>query len=212
VILTHGDSGHIGGLVALFDDLTPRWIADTIFQDLSPTRREVHLALQTRGFGRRYLGRGDEIHLVPGVKLAVLYPPPAIGRSVSDDKAMCLRLEAAGRRVLFVSDAGFSTEEWLMRNEGELHADVLVKGWHSADLSGTPDFLARVQPGVIVSTAMRFGSTEAQALEWQRQVGAAGAALFAQDKCGAVRIEVAGDGELVVRPFIGGQIFRSRAR
>ena len=46
-----------------------------------------------------------------------------------------------GRRVLFTSDSGYATEQWLLENEPDLRADILVKGQHGKDLSGTPGFL-----------------------------------------------------------------------
>ena len=212
LMLTHGDSAHVGAARSVFGDFRPRWLADTIFQDRSPARREIHDALVAHGFGRRYFERGDEIALGTGAKLSVLYPPRGIVRSVSDDKALVCRIEAGGLRVLCVSDAGFFTEHWLLENEPDLRADVLVKGWHSKDFSGTSDFLARVQPRAIVSGAMPFGSPPEKVEEWERTAHDAGAALFRQEKCGAVRVEIRPGGELVVRPFVGSQTFRSRAR
>ena len=212
LMLTHGDSAHIGAAPAVFKDFRPHWVADTTLQDRSPSRREIHSDLATEGFGRRYFERDDEIALGADAKLSVLYPPHGIVRSVSDDKALVCRIDVAGVRVLFVSDAGFFTEHWLVENEPDLRADVLVKGWHSKDFSGTPDFLTRVQPQVIISSATPFGSPVENAEEWERTASGSGAALFRQEKSGAVRIEIRKNRELVVRPFIGDQIFRSRAR
>ena len=168
--------------------------------------------MEARGFGRRYFERGDEIALGAGAKLSVLFPPRGMVRSLADDKALVCRIEAGGLRVLCTSDAGFFTEHWLVENEPDLRADVLVKGWHSKDFSGTPDFLARVQPRAIVSGAMPFGSPLEKVQEWERTAHDAGAELFRQEKCGAVKIEIRHDGELVVRSFVGDQTFRSRAR
>ena len=212
LILTHGDSAHIGAARAVFYDFRPRWVADTTLLDRSPSRRDIHADLAADGFGRRYFERGDEVALGAGAKLSVLYPPHGVVRSVSDDKALVCRIETSGVRVLFVSDAGFFTEHWLVENEPDLRADVLVKGWHSKDFSGTSDFLAHVQPQAIVSSAMPFGSQTENAGEWERTASGSGAALFRQEKCGAVRIEILRDGDFVVRAFVGDQVFRSRAR
>ena len=203
LMLTHGDSAHIGAARAVVDDFRPRWVADTALQDRSSARREIQAELESRKFGRRYFERGDEVALGGGPKLAVLYPPHGIVRSVSDDKALACRLEAAGVRVLFVSDAGFFTEHWLVENEPDLRADVLVKGWHSKDFSGTSDFLARVRPRVIVSGAMPFGSPPEKLEQWEQTAAGAGAKLFRQEKCGAVRIRIRPDGEIVVESFVG---------
>lgn len=211
MMLTHGDTAHVGGTLPALEDFHPHWIADTIFSDRSPSRRDIHARLAAAKAGRRYFQRGDEIPLGDHARLKVLFPPPEIARTQADDKALVCRVEAAGLRVLLTSDAGFSTERWLMENETDLRADVIVAGWHSRDLSGTADFLARVAPLAVVCSRPPFGVSEERLAEWERGVRAIGAEAFRQDRCGAVRIEMREDG-VTVGSFVGGQILRSRAR
>jgi beta-lactamase superfamily II metal-dependent hydrolase len=212
ILLTHGDTAHVGGAVLALDDFHPRWIADTIFYSVrSPSRRDIHARLAAAKIGRRYFQRGDEFSLGENATLKVLFPPPEIARTQADDKALVCRIEAAGLRVLLMSDAGFSTERWLMENETDLRADVIVAGWHSRDLSGTADFLALVAPRAVVRSRPPFGVSEERLAERERGVRAIGAEAFHQEHCGAVRIELRGDG-VTITPFLGGQIFRSRAR
>jgi ComEC/Rec2-related protein len=212
LLLTHGDTAHIGAARSVFEDFHPRWIADTIYSDRSPSRRDIHARLAESGFGKRSLQRGDEIVLGGHAVMKVLFPPADIARSQADDKALVCRIEAAGRRVLLNSDAGFPTERWLMENEVDLRADVLVAGWHSRDISGTADFLARVRPIAAVCSSPPFGSPPERVSEWERNVRALGAEPIQQERSGAVRIELRDDGELVLRTFLGGQILHSRAR
>ncbi len=196
LILTHGDAAHNGGAVELLDDFRPVWIADAIFADRSTARRALHATLAVRNQGRRFLRRGDVIPLSPDTVLRVLYPPPEIERATADDKALVCRIETAGRRILLMSDAGFFTEEWLLANEPDLRADVLVKGWPAKDLSGTPDFIAAVHPEVMVTSQQPFGSTPDQFAAWAKPIAEEGTMFFPQQFCGAVRIEVERGGEL----------------
>jgi ComEC/Rec2-related protein len=212
LVLSHGDTAHLGAAWPVFEDFSPRWIADTIYSDRSPLRRYIHARLSAAGFGRRYLQRGDEVPFGKTASMKVLYPPAGIARSQADDKALVCRIECAGSRVLFVSDAGFSTERWLIENEPDLRADVLLAGWHSRDISGTADFLSRVSPIVAVCSRPPFGSPPERMAEWERNVRAAGAEPLQQERCGAVRIEMREGEVLVVKAFRGGQIFRSRVR
>lgn len=196
LILTHGDAAHNGGAEPLLDDFAPPWIADSPFRDQSPARRALHAVLAQRGEGRRFFQRGDVYPLSGGAVLRVLYPPPEVDRAKADDKALVCRIEAAGRRVLLMSDAGFFTEEWLLAHEPDLRADVLVKGWRAKDYSGTPDFLTTVQPRVMITSQPEFGMTPDKFAEWATPVAAKGVALFPQQYCGAVKIEVGRNGEL----------------
>ncbi|MEO6742681.1 MAG: ComEC/Rec2 family competence protein [Chthoniobacteraceae bacterium] len=212
IFLTHGDTAHLGAATSVFADFHPRSVADTIYSDRSPSRRDVHAHLAAAKFGRRYLQRGDEILLGKDATLKVLFPPPGIVRTQADDKALVCRIEAAGLRVLLMSDAGFPTERWLLENETDLRADVIVTGWHSRDISGTPDFLSRVQPVAAVCSRPPFGTPPARLAEWEDNVRALGAKPFQQDRSGAVRIELREDDGLTLRTFLGGHVLRSRAR
>ena len=212
IFLTHGDTAHLGAATSVFADFHPRSISDTIYSDRSPSRRDVHAHLAAAKFGRRYLQRGDEISLGKDTTLRVLFPPPGIVRTQADDKALVCRIEAAGLRVLLMSDAGFSTERWLLENDADLRADVLVSGWHSRDISGTPDFLSRVQPVAAVCSRPPFGTPPVRLTEWEDNVRAVGAKPIQQDRSGAVRIEMSEDDGLTLQTFLGGHVLRSRAR
>ncbi len=211
LVLTHGDSQHIGGALTVFAELSPRAFFETPLRDRSPTRRDLHAQLEQRASGKAIVWRGDGIPLSGGVTLRVLHPPAGMLRAVADDKALVVKLESAGGSVLFMSDSGFTTEQWLMENEPDLRSDVLVKGWHSKDLSGTPDFLARVQPQAVICSALEFGDAGTALDAWARDLGARGIAVFRQDRCGAVCVEIRND-DFALRAVGDGQTFRSRAR
>jgi beta-lactamase superfamily II metal-dependent hydrolase len=104
--------------------------------------------------------------------------------------------------VLLMSDAGFFTEQWLLANEPDLRADVLVMGWHDKDFSGTPDFLSKVQPHVVVCTEPPFGAPPEKFTEWASPLEQKGVRVFPQQQCGAVQIELRAAGEISVVPVV----------
>lgn len=212
LILTHGDVAHIGAAVQVEDDFRPRENVDSPLRDRSPSRRAWQARLAADGLGRRVCGRGDVIALSENVSARVLYPPPGTVARVADDKALVLQILAAGTRVLLMSDSGFLTERWLLEHEREnLPSDVLVKGQHATDISGTPDFLAAVRPRAVVCSGADFPPAQQVDEAWAAAVAARGIALFRQDQAGAVRIEITRD-EWRARAFLGGQTFTSRTR
>jgi competence protein ComEC len=211
LVFTHGDSRHIGGALSAVEDFHPYLLADSIFKDRSPTRRRLHDELNRRGNPKGLYQRGDLIPVGSRGTLRVLYPPAGLKRTLSDDLALVLQLEVEGCRVLFMSDSGFSTERWLIENHPDLRSDVLIKGHHSKDLSGTPDFLARVDPKVVVCGALNYGDPPTKLDAWVNQLTARGIAVFRQDRAGAVQVEIREDG-IEARSYLGGQTFRIRAR
>lgn len=204
LVLTHGDAQHLGGAVDLLEMFDPGEVVDSPLRDRSPRRKAVHAALEQAGRGKSIVRRGDTLTLAPGVTLQVLFPPEGLRAGPADDKALVLRLDAGGKRVLFTSDAGFLTERWLLENAlpGELRCDVLVKQIHAKDFSGTPDFLAAVRPEVIVASSTAFPPQEKISGEWAGQVAAAGIRLLRQDETGAVRLILRSGGAWQAEPFL----------
>ncbi|HYR57321.1 MAG TPA: ComEC/Rec2 family competence protein, partial [Chthoniobacteraceae bacterium] len=188
LLLTHGDAHHIAGAFAALDDFRPRCLVDSPVHDRSPTRSVLHAHFAARRIGKAIFERGDFLRVAPGASLRVLFPPAGLKRNMADDKAFVLQLESAGTRVLFMSDSGFSTEQWLLENEPDLRSDVLVKGHHAKDISGTPDFLARVQPQAVICTQFDPMRSVAPLDAWEKDVVARGIAVFRQDRTGAVRV------------------------
>jgi ComEC/Rec2-related protein len=209
--LTHGDSHHVGGALMALDDFHPH-IIDSALGDRSSTRGALHAELIRRHLGKAIYVRGDRIRLAPATSLRVLFPPAGMKRSLADDKALVLQLETAGTRVLLMSDSGFSTEQWLLENEPDLRSDILIKGQHDRDFSGTLEFLGRVQPQAVICGQLEAAQPTATLDSWEKEVVARGIAVFRQDRAGAVRIELRDGGEFEIRSFLGDQTLRSRAR
>ncbi len=210
-LLTHGDARHIGRAPTVLDDFHPHRIVDSVLRDRSGSRRDFHAALADRSLGKGLYTAGDQIRLSPGATLRVLYPPAGLVRSVADDKALVLQLEAAGTRVLFMSDSGFATEQWLLENAPDLPSDILIKGQHAKDLSATPDFINRVQPQAVIVGDFIYSAQPIPPDTWAQGVSEQGRALFRQDQTGAVRVEIRA-GSYEIRAQLGGHTFRSRAR
>ena len=210
LLLTHGDVKHIGGALPALDDFRPRFLVDSVLRDRSTTRKDFHAELARRGLGKGLYESGDAIRLGRAT-LRVLYPPAGLQRATADDKALVIQLESAGTRVLFMSDSGFATEQWLLENEPDLRSEIIIKGQHAKDLSGTLDFLARVQPQAVICTALSYGEPPEKLDAWEQSVIARGITVFRQDHTGAVHLEIR-DGSFEIQARVGGQTFRSRAR
>jgi competence protein ComEC len=211
LLLTHGDAGHLGGALPAIIDFEPRLLAVSVLRDISSTRRKLHTDLNRRAFPKGLYERGDLIRVGDRATLRVLYPPAGLRRSVADDKALVVQLETAGQRVLFMADSGFTTEQWLLENEPGLRSEILIKGHHAKDLSGTPDFLARVGPQAVICGALAYGEPREKLDPWTHAASARGIAVFRQDRTGAVQVEIR-DGGFELRGYLNGQTFRSRAR
>jgi competence protein ComEC len=211
LMLTHGDVAHIGAASAIVADFKPDTIIDSAVDDRSATRREFHRTLAHSNRGKSICATGDSIMLSADTCVRVLYPPAGIYPRAADDKAFVLQLECKGTRVLFTSDSGFFTEQWLRSHNIDVRSDLLVKNQHVSDFAATADFLAEVNPQAVISAAAALPESARISRSWERELEARGICLFRQDKTGAVTVRISSGGS-EISAFMGGQTFRTRRR
>ncbi len=180
LVLSHGDSSHIGGARAVFDEFNPRRVID----NGAPDRSSVHRDLV--GLRRREIAaRGKFFQLSRNVTARVLYPVAGFQAKAADDQTLVVQLIIDDKfRVLLVSDSGRRTEESLQQltSPNELRSDVLIKGQHYSGESGSAEFLETVQPRLIVATSRDFPARERIPDDWARLVQEHGITLFRQDR------------------------------
>jgi competence protein ComEC len=211
VLLSHGDSLHIGAADRLLADFAPGVLIDNPPADRSMVHRQVRQTLPTRRVNVLNLTAGKNFEIAPDVVGRILFPPPGFAATIADDKALVVQLSLKTVRILFVSDSGYATERALLRSKVDLRSEILVKGQHHSGDSGSDPFLAAVQPRLIVATSRDFPKQQRISDEWAKRVRALGIKLFRQDKTGAVRLEFDSEG-WSARAWTTGETFRSANR
>jgi competence protein ComEC len=215
LMLTHGDSLHIGGAPELLGDFPVVQVMDNPAPDRSLVHRQLQrMMLKERGRKSSNLWAGADFHLSPEVAAQVLFPPRGFAGATADDQAIVTRLfipKACGTFVLFMSDSGTETERALLGQGVDLHSDILVKGQHHSGNSGSAAFLDAVRPRLIIATSQNFPEYERISDEWAEQVRARGIKLFRQDETGAVELKFS-EKEWSARAYLTGEIFRSVSR
>ena len=141
LLLTQCDAPHLAAApLALEDFAPPRVVESPPPSARSPSLRTLREALAARGGPpETFCHRGDAIALGRGVWARVLSPPEdlARGQSSAAARALVLRIEAAGWRVLFLPDGGSPAAGALLAGAmpDELRCDVLIsassptEGW-----------------------------------------------------------------------------------
>jgi beta-lactamase superfamily II metal-dependent hydrolase len=186
-------------------------LATSVLKDRSPSRNHLHDDLNRLGYPKGLYERGDFIHVGPHATMRVLYPPAGLKRSLAEDMALVVQLDVDGRRALFMSDSGFTTERWLLEHEPDLRSDLLIKGHHSKDFSGTPDFLARVQPQAVICGQLGYGKPPSTLDPWVQDTIARGITVFRQDTSGAVQVELRKN-VFTLHGYLNGQSFQTHPR
>ncbi|HEY3660489.1 MAG TPA: ComEC/Rec2 family competence protein [Candidatus Udaeobacter sp.] len=215
LVLTHGDSQHIGGVTQLLNDFPGVLVIDNPAPDRSLIHRRLsHSVSKLPGRGRKPVEvvAGDNFHLSREVIAHVLFPPPDFAGATADDQALIIRSSIApGTSVLFMSDSGTETERAILSNGSDLQSDILVKGQHYSGISGSAPFLDAVRPRLIIATSREFPEHERISDHWIEQLRARGIKLFRQDETGAVELNFSNQ-EWSARAYLTGEVFRSVSR
>jgi competence protein ComEC len=203
LILTHGDTEHTGGAARSLEAAAAPRIMVSAFTDRSPARRRLYALLEERQLPKSIVLPADRF--TAGRDATVEFLAPEVGARKADDQSLVARIETGGFSILLMSDSGAATESALLRRHGTaLRSDILVLGRHGEDVFATSEFLAAVQPRVVVlapADPFREGTDE-PAL--RTRLAESGATIFDQAECGAVITTLRRDAA-EVRGFLGGQ-------
>jgi competence protein ComEC len=215
LVLTHGDSQHIGGVTRLLSDFPRVRLIDNPAPDRSLIHRrlsEIISELEGLGCKSDKLTAGANFHLGHEAIGHVLFPPDGFAGATADDQALVIQLSIASRKfALFMSDNGSETESALLSNGSDLQNDILVKGQHYSGSSGSAPFLDAVRPQLIIATSNEFPEHERVSEQWANQLRARGIKLFRQDETGAVELNFSGN-EWRARAYVTREVFRSVSR
>ena len=212
LLLTHGDSLHIGGAAELLRDFPRVRLIDNPAPDRSTIHQRLQRLFRERGIKPTDLATGDSFRLSRKVTAHVLFPPQSFSASIADDQACVLQLVlSSGARVLLTSDSGIKTEDQLLHRNADLHSDVWIKGQHHSGNSGSGPFLDAVQPRLVIATSRDFPDYERIDDKWAEDVQARGIKLFRQDETGAVTLRFADTG-WEAQSYLTRETFRSSSQ
>lgn len=202
LILSHGDSNHLGGAGLLLQQISAKVIVDSGVADRSPSRNRI---LSDENLPLRFVAGGDTGALTQNAHYEVLFPPAGWMSGLADDKTLVLKIRLQDLTILWMSDSGAATEDWLLAHQADaLACDILIKGQHAGGYSGQSRFIAQVNPKAIIASSTNFPKTELLDEEWKLRMQTAGITIFDQRETGAVRLEKTSKG-WVIRGFMNSQ-------
>jgi competence protein ComEC len=211
LLLTHGDSLHIGGAQRLVADVTPTLLVDNPSSDRSIVHRRLRSWFTQLGLTPQLASAGSEIRLADDVVAKILFPPPGFSAPKGDEQAVVVQISTSSARVLFMSDSGESTERALVNSRTDLRSDILIKGQNHSGHSGSDLFLDATKPRLIIASSRDFPEYERIGDDWAQRIRARDIKLFRQDETGAVELRFwRNDWE--ARAYVTGETFRSSSR
>jgi competence protein ComEC len=171
LVVSHGDNDHIGGAASLREELPVVEVLSSV-----PERLPGAVACVAP---REWTW--------DGVRFALIHPSDL--RQRRNDSSCVLRIQGPYGSLLLPGDIERTAEEELVDTQAEgLRADVLVAPHHGSKTSSSADFLARVQPRIVLfPVGYRNRYHHPHPTVWARYAGLTGR-LYDSPRYGAVEI------------------------
>jgi len=204
VFISHSNTDHFSAAAEVVDayDATEVLVSRGFNDIETPESRTMLRLLQQLDRPPREVRAGDVIPLGEETSIRVLGPDDkSLTGFELNDRSLVLKLEHAGRSILFPGDIQNMGMRRLLSSDPEiLRADVLVAPHHGSVERTTGDFIRAVAPDVIVSSNDRTLSTKQK--DFDVLVKSMNLRFLRTHSSGAITIEINSKGEVFVVPFL----------
>ena len=194
LVVSHTDNDHSGGALSVLDGVPVTWLLSSLPED--------HKILQ-QGVPSIRCAVG-QYWIWDGVRFEILHPhaDSYSEKRKSNDRSCVLRIAIGEHVLLLPADIEAKSErEMLARDAKALKSDVLIVPHHGSRTSSSPDFVAAVQPQVVVFTVgyrNRFKHPRPEVVE---RYQALNTRLMQSDVDGAIEITVPAQGPLAIMAY-----------
>jgi ComEC/Rec2-related protein len=210
VLLSHPDSGHVGGALDLLGLAPPKRMFLPVLRARSPSFRKLVRRARAAGCRVSLMRAGQTIPCGENAWWEVLWTAdPGERDALADDRCAVLRLHWHGWKILFLSDTGFGGERRLLESGIDLGADVLVVNRHRDDPGGTAEFLEAVAAKAVVASDDPFPPEERLGQDMKKRFGLGGARVLSLGDTGAVILTATSE-QLVLSGFLNHERMKLR--
>ncbi|HKL16881.1 MAG TPA: MBL fold metallo-hydrolase [Patescibacteria group bacterium] len=175
IILTHPDKDHLVGLV----EVLKRYKVDKVFlngdKNSIPAFKEFEKTLKEKRIDFKVIKSLYSLSLEKDLKLRFLWPVKEYQdfKERNSLSIVCL-LDYRDHEFLFTGDANKKVEEFIIKNNKALRADVLKAGHHGSKFSSSLSFLKRLKPEFFIISAGKnnFGHPHFRVLDNAKKINA----------------------------------------
>jgi competence protein ComEC len=200
-VVSHANIDHFSGLLNIDDHfgLGQVFLSRQFADQAKPggPARFLLDELARRKVTVRQIRAGDRIDTGGPVAVDVLWPPETLSsRTPENDCSIVLRVRHADRSVLICGDIGAEPQRQLMRG-GNVKSDVLVLPHHGGVVKTTAEFIAAVNPSIVIRSGGRRAGVNhlpVEAIVQNRQ-------YFDTSRDGAIEVTIRPDGLSARAPY-----------
>jgi competence protein ComEC len=183
IVVSHSDTDHTGGALALLEGVDAGWLASSLPADHAIVRAARHHVRCAAGQHWEW----------DGIAFDMLYPTPVSygdAHLKTNARSCTLRISNGRRTLLLAGDIEAAQEAALLdRAPDRLHADVLLAPHHGSGTSSTPAFLQAVRPEVAIFQVGYRNRYHHPKAEVYARYGALGIQRLRTDEAGALMLD-----------------------
>jgi competence protein ComEC len=190
LVLTHGDSDHIGGISYLLENMPVRQALVNGLPAKIEIEKKVNQLLHEKRIPVVEARQGQIWREEPGIVWRVLNPAQRIVTEEDNANSVVLLLEAYGFHLLFAGDLEREGEERLLRENLVEPVDVLKVGHHGSKGSTSQAWVDRVTPKLSVISVGKenlYGHPHREVIE---RLAKRGGVVLRTDVCGAAVVHI----------------------
>jgi competence protein ComEC len=205
VILSHPHPDHMNGLGAVLRNFTVREVWGSGLDTDLPGYADLQEIIRQRRIPFRKVSAGDRMR-VGEADITVLHPGASFRQrmkrtyAAENDRSLVVRLELAGRTLLFAGDIHAEGERELLRNVPDLAVDLVKVPHHGSRTSSSGDLVAAFRPSVAVITVGDGNPYRHPSTETETRYREIGSTVYRTDRNGAITVKLSPAG-LDVRPW-----------
>ncbi len=142
VMASHHADDHIGGLLAVLQQMNVSWVMDSgsqmtssVFSDYSTLANEKNFTI---------VKAGDRYDISPNITIEILHPAIYYPQAMEKDNSIVFRLVYRNFKMLFMGDCRRQCVDDLLNSGKDISADILKVGDHASINSTSQQLLDRV--------------------------------------------------------------------
>jgi competence protein ComEC len=172
LILTHGDTDHIGGALAVIKELNVKQVVMSDMVERSETERVIQKEADKKKIPVIFVSRGNQWK--QGVSDFVVLSPEKNFQGDRNRGSVCILASIAGLNWFFGGDLDQPGEAEIVNRYPNVTIDILKVGHHGSKTSSSDIFLKHFKPKVAlisVGEKNRFGHPHKEVIEKLTNIG-----------------------------------------
>lgn len=195
--ITHLHEDHYKGMLSLMNTLDVKQLALPIHVRSHPLNDEIEKLAEKRKTNIAYLEKNDRILIDKNISIVVFNPKKQSEKSYDDEeennRSLVLLLDYEGTKTLLTGDIESEIESLLVKEIGNMNADILKVPHHGSNTSSTIHFVNKVNPSIAIIQVGKnnnFGHPSKEVLKRYKEKEIM---VYRNDKNGAILINIQRD-------------------